>query len=93
MAEVSIAEAKNHLPRLVQRAEAGEPVRITRRGRRVAVLLSEREFERLNAPREGLGVFLGRWRAEMAVRGIEFPAGPELEGLRDNGGRPAPDLA
>ena len=32
MLEVSITEAKNHLPRIVQRAEAGEAVHITRRG-------------------------------------------------------------
>ena len=46
MAVVSIAEAKNHLPRLVQQVEAGEPVRITRRGLPVAVLISEAEYAR-----------------------------------------------
>ena len=36
MADVSIADAKAHLSELVDRAEAGETVRITRRGKPVA---------------------------------------------------------
>jgi prevent-host-death family protein len=39
MADVSIAEAKAHLSELVDRAEAGETVRITRRGKLVARLM------------------------------------------------------
>lgn len=41
MTEVSIAEAKAHLSELVERAEAGETVRITRRGKPVARLIPE----------------------------------------------------
>ena len=36
---VSLADAKSHLSELVDRAEAGEEIRITRRGRPVARLL------------------------------------------------------
>jgi prevent-host-death family protein len=39
--DVSIAEAKAHLSELVDRAEAGETVRITRRGKPVARLICE----------------------------------------------------
>ncbi|HEX3652898.1 MAG TPA: type II toxin-antitoxin system prevent-host-death family antitoxin [Rhizomicrobium sp.] len=39
MDDVSIAEAKAHLSELVDRAEAGETVRITRRGKLVARLV------------------------------------------------------
>ncbi len=49
MTTVSIAEAKNQLPRIVQQAEAGSPVHITRHGKPVAVLLSEAEYGRLQA--------------------------------------------
>lgn len=42
MPTVSIADAKNHLPRLILQVESGAPVRITRRGKSVAVLMSER---------------------------------------------------
>lgn len=38
MSEVNIAEAKAHLSELVDRAAAGEPVCITRRGKPVARL-------------------------------------------------------
>ncbi len=48
MAETSIAEAKNQLTRLIHQAERGEAVHITRRGRAVAVLLSEAEYARLS---------------------------------------------
>lgn len=36
--DVSIAEAKNHLPELIRAVEAGEAVVITRRGKPVAQL-------------------------------------------------------
>ena len=47
MAETSIAEAKTQLTRLIHQAERGEAVHITRRGKPVAVLLSEDEYARL----------------------------------------------
>lgn len=84
MSEVSIAEAKNRLPRLVRRAEAGETVRITRRGRSVAVLLSEREYDRLRNPRLAFFDFLREWRAQMVAQGIDFPRASDWENLRDN---------
>lgn len=87
MSEVSIAEAKNHLPRIVQQAEAGETVHITRRGKPVAVLLSDREFARLSAPRQGFTEFAQEWRKNMIARGIEFPATGDLDNLRDNSAR------
>ncbi len=47
MPEASIAEAKTQLTRLISQAELGEAVHITRRGKPVAVLLSESEYARL----------------------------------------------
>ena len=41
MTDVSIADAKAHFSELVERAEAGETVRITRRGKPVARLVPE----------------------------------------------------
>jgi prevent-host-death family protein len=38
MEEVTVAEAKAHLSELIERAERGEPVRITRHGKLVARL-------------------------------------------------------
>jgi prevent-host-death family protein len=47
----SIAEARSRLPRLVDEAESGGEVELTRRGEPVAVLVSVREFERLQGRR------------------------------------------
>ena len=47
----SIAEARSRLPRIVDEAEAGVEVELTRRGQPVAVLVSCREFERLRGKR------------------------------------------
>ena len=40
MADVTIGEAKAHLSALIEQVVAGEPVRITRRGRPVAQIIA-----------------------------------------------------
>jgi prevent-host-death family protein len=47
----SIAEARSRLPSIVDQAEAGVEIELTRRGQPVAVLVSCREFERLRGRR------------------------------------------
>ena len=47
----SIAEARSRLPKIVNQAEAGVDIELTRRGQPVAVLVSHREFERLRGKR------------------------------------------
>jgi len=47
----SIAEARSRLPSIVDQAEAGVEVELTRRGQPVAVLVSCRAFERLQGKR------------------------------------------
>jgi prevent-host-death family protein len=51
----SIAEARSRLPSIVDQAEAGVEVELTRRGQPVAVLVSHREFERLRGKRLHFG--------------------------------------
>jgi prevent-host-death family protein len=51
----SIAEARSRLPSIVDQAEAGVEVELTRRGRPVAVLVSRRELERLRGKRLHFG--------------------------------------
>ena len=55
----SIRDAKDHLSELIEAAQS-EPQAITRRGRRAAILLSEREFERLRRQAEPLTSFFAR---------------------------------
>ena len=47
----SIAEARSHLPTIIDQAESGVEVELTRRGQPVAVVVSSREFERLRGRR------------------------------------------
>lgn len=68
MSEVSVAEAKARLTRLIHRVEDGEAVHITRRGKAVAVLVSESEYAALQArrPTKGLWDAIADWRAQAA---------------------------
>jgi prevent-host-death family protein len=59
MHDWSIRDAKDHLSQLIKAAQS-EPQAITRRGRRTAILLSEREFERLRHQAEPLTSFFAR---------------------------------
>ena len=64
--KVSLAEARDHLTGLVRDVERGSRVDLTRRGKRVAVLLSVDEYDRLRKPRaDGRGMLqaLAAWRA------------------------------
>ena len=47
----SISQARTSLPAIVDEAEAGRQIELTRRGRPVAVVVSLREFERLRGER------------------------------------------
>jgi prevent-host-death family protein len=49
----SIAQARTNLPAIVDQAEAGLTVELTRRGKPVAVVVSLREFERSRTGRAG----------------------------------------
>jgi prevent-host-death family protein len=51
----SVAEARAHLPSIIEQAEAGEAVELTRRGRPVAVIVSREEFARLRSDRPLFG--------------------------------------
>lgn len=51
----SLAEARSHLPTIVDEAEAGRAIELTRRGKPVAVVVSHREFERLRGNRPTFG--------------------------------------
>lgn len=60
--DISIAEARNKLPALVHSVEEGPAVRLTRRGKPVAMLVSLEEYERLMPQRPDL------WRAIQEFR-------------------------
>lgn len=88
MREATMRDAKSSLTSLVHAAEKGQPVRLTRRGRRVAVLVSDHEYERLRTarqPRTDFMRFLQGWRREMIAKGLAFASVRELADARDRG--------
>ena len=51
----SIAEARSNLPRIVDQAEAGVEIHLTRRGKPVAAVVALRVLERLRGDRPRFG--------------------------------------
>ena len=79
MNDWSVRDAKDHLSELIEAAQS-EPQAITRRGRRAAILLSEREFERLRRQAEPLTSFFARAGLEdVEVERVEAVARDEGE--------------
>lgn len=73
MKDVTIAAAKNQLPALVHEVEVGGAIRLTRRGKPVAVLMSLEAFESQSLrPRTF-------WEAVDAFREAEQPTDQELD--------------
>lgn len=80
----SIAEARSQLPGLVDRAEAGQAIELTRRGKPVAVLLSLRELERLRGNRAHFGAAYRRFLETHRLDEIGIDA-EAFDSTRDRG--------
>lgn len=66
MKQLSIAQAKSRFSEYIRSVEHGEPIFITRRGKRVAVLVSPENYEQLArlraaGPNAGLASLAGGW--------------------------------
>lgn len=70
----SIAEARSNLPSIVDRAEAGYEVELTRRGKPVAVVVSLRELDRLRGARGDFGAAYARFLKAHPVREVGLDA-------------------
>lgn len=71
MKTFTIRDARENLARLADLAEAGEPVRIARKGRATLVLVAERDFQSADRFFEQLDVL----RSETGGAELERPAG------------------
>lgn len=80
--QYSIAEARENLAHVIQEAEQGSTVRLTRRGRPVAVLLSLDEYERLSRKRRSFWEAYQEFRQEYGNDGIE--TADVFDGVRDS---------
>lgn len=63
--EFSIAEAKNRLPAIVHDVETGAPVKLTRYGKPVAILLSIKAYENLRKGGKGFWKTLSELRKDL----------------------------
>lgn len=91
MSDYSISEAKNGLPQLVRDAEAGREVRLTRRGRAVAVLVSARTWDELKSGRPGFMESYRKFRRDFDLRELGLNPDEIFEDVRD--ARPGRDFA
>lgn len=72
MSEYSIAQAKNHLPRLIREAEAGHDVCLTRRGKPVATLIGAGRYEALTSGKRSFWEAYESFRREYDLAGLEI---------------------
>lgn len=89
--QFSIAEARNQFARLVHVAEQGMPVRITRRGKAIAVLVSEKTYGRAQRrARRGIGDAILQWREK---HGSVQLSRAEIDSWRDRKPARIPDFS
>jgi prevent-host-death family protein len=81
-ASLTIAEARDQLPRLVHDVEDGPPVTITRRGKPVAVVMSVPAYRRLLARQQPFWDALNSFRSEHDLTVLK-DVDTLFDGLRD----------
>jgi prevent-host-death family protein len=79
----SIAEARTNLPRLIREAESGKVVELTRRGNGVAVLIGQREYERLISRSRRFSEAWSEFTAEIDLAQLEIDPDEVFAGVRD----------
>lgn len=81
--QYSIAQARDHLTQLVHTAEQGISIGITRRGKRVAVILSAEEYDRLASTRLDFWTSLVNFRERLLQESIDIDPDEVFEGVKD----------
>jgi prevent-host-death family protein len=77
-----VVEAKNKLPSIIHEVEQGSIVEITRHGKAVAIVVGQKDYERLKEKGQGFWVTLGKMRNLLSSEGIVFEESDFLN-LRD----------
>lgn len=89
--DYSVAEARDRLAELVHQAEQGRAIRITRRGKPAAVLVSEQEFRRTrDRSKRGPGDAILAWRKRYG--GVAL-TDDEIDRWRDRSTGGVPDFS
>ena len=83
MFDYSVSEAKASFSQLIRKAEAGQEVRVTRRGLPVAVLLSAQKYDELKAGRPSFTERYQAFRQEFELDAVELDPDEIFAGVRD----------
>ena len=86
---VPIAEARSNLTGLIREVETGKRVEFTRRGRRVAVVISCDEYDGLRSAHPDLGKALRAWRQSL-LPDFEGFSRKEVDSWRERKGTAKP---
>jgi prevent-host-death family protein len=89
--QYSIADARRNLPTVVDEAASGSEVRLTRRGRPVAVVVSIEEYERMKAQRRTFAEAYGAFRKKFP-EGASGISSKYFRSVRNRGRGRAVDL-
>ncbi len=81
--QYSIEQIAVNLNKIIQEAEQGEPIEITREGEQVAVILSTAEYKRLLNKSPGFWEYLQQFRQEIMAEGIEIDPDEVWKDVRD----------
>jgi len=80
----SIVEARKNLPELIRQAESGKAVELTRRGEPVAVLVGQKEYDRLTKPSLGFGDAWERFSRAIDLRKAGIDPDEIFSDVRDD---------
>jgi prevent-host-death family protein len=80
--QYSIAAARDQLPALVHEAERGKHIRLTRRGKAVALLISVADYERLSSQRTDVWDKLQDFRTKHDLSDVDVD--DVFENVRDH---------
>jgi len=81
----TIAEAKSHLSQLINKAEMGDIIHLSRHGKLVAVLLSENEYQNITNQHIPSWEAITQWRSELSAHPdqSESLSDEEIDSWRD----------
>ena len=83
----SVADARAHLPSIINQAQAGREIELTRRGKPVAVVVSCGEFERLRGHRPRFGDAYRNFLKKYSLQEIGLAEGFAAAGRDSSRGR------
>lgn len=92
MTHYSIAQARDHFAQLINQAEVGEPVKITRQGKPIAIILSVQEYDQITKAKPSLRDVVKKLRHRIETEGIDLDPDEVFSDVRDQSPGRAVDI-